>query len=75
MITTRARPSEKAAFYWQFPRLAAGAERGTIKQKLLQRVFSGGEHEDKTDNYSELQTVSARIHMHGGKNYIYRWSK
>ena len=47
MITTRARPSEKAAFYWQFPRLAAGAERGTIKQKLLQRVFSGGEHEDK----------------------------
>lgn len=32
---------------WQFPRLAAGAERGTIKQKLLQRVFSGGEREDK----------------------------
>lgn len=34
-------------YLWQFPRLAAGAERGTIKQKLLQRVFSGGEREDK----------------------------
>ena len=27
--------------------LAADAERGTIKQKLLQCVFLGGEHEDK----------------------------
>ena len=27
--------------------LAADAERGTIKQRLLYRVFLGGEHEDK----------------------------